>query len=100
MIARLLELEQREPPMRIEDHLLSVPLTPAQRAFIEDMRVYAERGVDFGWMQQVIEWEWQSRAPHEARGPEYYEKLLAQRTGSPRRTTPADHLPVDPDGAW
>lgn len=55
---------------------------PAERQFIDDMRKAAAAGIGYGWMQQVIEWEWQSKGPG-AFGPEYYEKeLRALRRGA------------------
>jgi hypothetical protein len=50
----------------------------AEWQFIEAMRSFARAGVGYGWMQQVIEWEWQHAAdkkglPGSAWGPEYYE---------------------------
>lgn len=46
-------------------------VTDAEWDFIAAMRRHAERGVGYGWMQQVIEWEWQSKGPG-ALGPEYH----------------------------
>jgi hypothetical protein len=55
-------------------------LSAAELQFITDMRKAARKGVGYGWMQQVIEWEWQEVHPGSAWGPEYYEKeLRAQR---------------------
>jgi hypothetical protein len=73
--------------MTLEDRLngwLKQPgtrVTPAERQFIADMRKAAAAGVGYGWMQQVTEWEWQSKDPIGAWGPESYEKELAQRRG-------------------
>lgn len=33
-------------------------VTPAELQFVRDMRKAAEHGVGYGWMQQVIQWEW------------------------------------------
>jgi len=55
-------------------------LTAAEHTFIRDMRFAADHGVGYGWMQQMIEWEWQSRDPSGAWGPEYYEKLLRSKS--------------------
>jgi hypothetical protein len=48
-------------------------VTDAERQFIRDMRWAAEHGVGYGWMQQIIEWEWQSKDPIGAWGPERHE---------------------------
>lgn len=53
-------------------------VTPAERTFIEHMCRAAAAGVGYGWMQQVIEWEWESKVPGGSWGPQYYEKLIAQ----------------------
>lgn len=55
-------------------------VTRAERDFIMEMRAAAANGVGYGWMQQVIEWEWQSKGPG-AWGPEYFHKQLAERRG-------------------
>jgi hypothetical protein len=47
-------------------------VSPAERQFIEDMRKAAAAGVGYGWMQQVIEWEWQEKYPGTAWGYEYF----------------------------
>jgi hypothetical protein len=36
-------------------------VTEAEMQFIRDMRKAAERGVGYGWMQQVIGWEWEHK---------------------------------------
>jgi hypothetical protein len=46
-------------------------VTPAERQFIADMRKARDNGVGYGWMQQIIEWEWQSQGPGSF-GPEYF----------------------------
>lgn len=33
-------------------------VTIAERAFIQDMREAFAAGVGYGWMKQVIDWEW------------------------------------------
>lgn len=45
-------------------------VTAPERTFIALMRNAAASGVGYGWMQQVIEWEWQSKGLG-ALGPEY-----------------------------
>jgi hypothetical protein len=53
-------------------------VTEAERAFIADMRKAAAAGVGYGWMQQIAEWEWQSKCPNGAWGPELHEAELTQ----------------------
>lgn len=48
-------------------------VTAPERTFIALMRNAAASGVGYGWMQQVIEWEWQSKGLG-ALGPEYAER--------------------------
>lgn len=52
-------------------------VTPQERQFIEDMRKHAANGVGYGWMQQVIEWEWQAKTGH-AWGPKYFESRIRE----------------------
>lgn len=52
-------------------------VTPAEQAFISDMRKAAAAGVGYGWMQQVIEWEWQSKGPG-AWGPNYFRNRIKE----------------------
>lgn len=54
-------------------------VAPAEQQFIADMRKAAAAGVGYGWMQQITEWEWQSKDPTGAWGPEYFEKRAAAR---------------------
>jgi hypothetical protein len=74
--------------MTLEEHMaewLKQPgtlVTPAEKRCIEAMRDAARDGVGYGWMQQVIEWEWQTKVPGGgAWGPEYFgaeiERLFA-----------------------
>ena len=44
-------------------------ITTHETDFISAMRAAAANGVGYGWMQQVIEWEWASKCDH-AYGPE------------------------------
>jgi hypothetical protein len=62
--------------MTIEEKL-SGRYNPAEAQFILDMRCAAKRGVGYGFMQQVIEWEWQSKGPG-AWGPEYFEQRIRE----------------------
>ena len=57
-------------------------VSQAERNFIDDLRHYAAQGVGYGWMQQVIEWEWQAKDPTGAFGPEYFEKHRAEQVAS------------------
>lgn len=50
-------------------------VTPAERAFIRMMRDAARDGVGYGWMQQIIEWEWQAVGVG-AWGPEYFHRRI------------------------
>lgn len=49
------------------------PPNAQERGFIWEMRRSAAHGVGYGWMQQVIEWEWQSTGTG-AWGPELHDK--------------------------
>lgn len=68
--------------MTLEDRIkewLKQPGTavmPGESQFIADMRKAARHGVGYGWMQQVAEWEWQSKFPAGAWGPEYFGKKI------------------------
>lgn len=58
-------------------------VVPAERQFIADMRKAAAAGVGYGWMQQIVEWEWQAQGLG-AWGPEYFHmriQELEQRLG-------------------
>lgn len=54
-------------------------VTVIEWSFIAAMRDFARRGVGYGWMQQVIEWEWQSKGSG-SWGPESHERDLAAMT--------------------
>lgn len=80
--------EKREKSMSVEEKLeswLTQPgtfVTEPERRFIDLMREAASQGVGYGWMQQVIEWEWQAKmadqgTAHGAWGPEYFGKQIA-----------------------
>lgn len=67
---------------------------PGETEFIADMRKAALHGVGYGWMQQVIEWEWQSKGAG-AWGPEYFEKRIAELTAkekAPDREAGVDEI--------
>lgn len=54
-------------------------VTDAEREFIRDMRKAATHGVGYGWMQQVVEWEWQGTSEYgHAWGPEYFEAKIRE----------------------
>lgn len=52
-------------------------VTLAEVTFIEHMRQARAAGVGYGWMQQVIEWEWQTNG-QAAWGPEYFGKRIRE----------------------
>ena len=52
-------------------------VTPAERQFIADMRKARFNGVGYGWMQSIIEVEWQSTHGH-SWGPRYFEKRIRE----------------------
>lgn len=52
-------------------------VTTAERQFIDDMRKARAAMVGYGWMQQIIEWEWQSTGAG-AWGPEYFAKRIEE----------------------
>lgn len=58
-------------------------ISNAERKFIDDMRAARAAGVGLGWMQQIIEWEWQFIDPAGAWGPEYFERALAAKKRKP-----------------
>jgi hypothetical protein len=44
----------------LERHLkMGGYVTPAERQFIKDMRTARANDVGYGWMKQVINWEWE-----------------------------------------
>ena len=70
--------------MTVEDKLRewldSAPgafVTTPEIDFIRDMRSAAKGGVGYGFMQQVIEWEWNSQVKEGGWGPEYFQKRIA-----------------------
>lgn len=60
-------------------------ITDAEHQFIADMRKAAAAGVGYGWMQQITEWEWQSKGPG-SWGPEYFQKRLSETGESNARS--------------
>ena len=77
-------------PLTVEERLsewMKQPgafVRPCERLFIEDMRSAANASVGYGWMQQIIEWEWQNTLHHKwqlnsgAFGPDYFGKRIAE----------------------
>jgi len=63
-------------------------VTREERTFIEDMRKARAAGVGYGWMQQIIEWEWQSKDPKAAWGPEKFEQELIDAMRGTRAADP------------
>lgn len=63
-------------------------LTQADRDFIDDATIYANHGVDYGFMQRVCEWLWQERVERgglpagSAWGPEYFNAEIARLTAA------------------
>ena len=58
-------------------------VSPAEWQFLAAVQQYAGRGVGFGFMAQVIEWEWQHYCermgfPGGAWGPEYYDNRIRE----------------------
>lgn len=41
-------------------------VTLAEREFIDDMRTARSKGVGYGWMKQIIDWEWAATNPDSA----------------------------------
>lgn len=52
-------------------------VTQDERQFIADMRKARSAGVGYGWMQQIIEWEWQSTGVG-AWGPEHFQRRIQE----------------------
>lgn len=53
--------------------------------FIRMVRDAASKGVGYGWMQQVIEWEWQASCQGMAWGPEHFQQRIAELEAEVRR---------------
>lgn len=73
----------------VEEHLAAwakqvdtCVIRPEEWAFVAGMRHAFRRGVGFGWMQQIIEIEWNAKHGSCAWGPRYFgeqiEKLRAE----------------------
>lgn len=79
-----------EPKLTLEDRLnewASQPgaiVTEAEVQFIEDMRKAAAANVGYGWMQQIIEWEWMSKGEG-AWGPAYFQAEIARLSPTVRK---------------
>lgn len=91
----MLTLEQRF------SHWLRQPgtfVTDCEKAFVVRMRDAANCGVGYGWMQQVIEWEWQAyceahNLPGWAWGPEYFGKRIKELEAEVERLKGLDRQP-------
>lgn len=68
-------------------------VTSAEWDFIADMRHARANGVGYGWMQQVIEWEWQDESPETALGPESYERELVAAQAELAEQALKEHAP-------
>lgn len=53
-VEQILEIWERQPGAKV-----SMP----EREFIQDMRAARHARVGYGWMLQVIEWEWRANDP-------------------------------------
>jgi len=74
------KMDRRE--MTLEDKInqwLQQPGTAVSSAefeFIRNMRRAATAGVGYGWMQQIIEWEWNGTTDGKGWGPEYFSRII------------------------
>jgi hypothetical protein len=69
----------------VEEHLAAwaaqsptCVVTSAERQFIADMRKAWSNDVGFGWMQSIIEVEWNARLGAHGWGPRYFEGRIAE----------------------
>lgn len=62
-------------------------LSAADHQFIADMRRAAANDVGYGFMQQVIEWEWQEKHLIGAWGPEYFNAEAQKQAAEIERLT-------------
>ena len=58
-------------------------LTATEAEFIQSLRAFAAEGVGYGWMQSVIEMEWddvckRQGLPNAAWGPDYHGRRIAE----------------------
>ena len=72
-------------PTRLKEWLRQpgAKLTATEAEFIQSARSFAAEGVGYGWMQSVIEMEWQDVCarqglPNAAWGPEYHGRRIAE----------------------
>lgn len=56
-VEQILAIWEKQPGARVSN---------AERQFIRDMRKAAENRVGYGWMKQVIDWEWSALHPDSA----------------------------------
>ena len=68
-------LEQRLSEWAFHPDRIDTFITPNEKWFIAQMRAAASNGVGYGWMQQIIEWEWLSTGIG-AWGPEYFQRKI------------------------
>lgn len=69
-LLEFLRIHRRDPICRV---------TQEEKEFILAMRDASRKGVGYGWMQQIIEWEWQDKSGEEmAWGPEWHMNLLLE----------------------
>lgn len=69
----------------VEEHLAawakqatSCEVTLAEWGFVADMRKAFRAGVGFGWMQSIVEVEWNAKHGPHAWGPRYFEREIAK----------------------
>jgi hypothetical protein len=53
-VEEILAIWEKQPGARVSN---------AERQFIRDMRKAADNRVGYGWMKQVIDWEWRCKYP-------------------------------------
>jgi hypothetical protein len=64
------------------DRQSGVRVTQAEWGFLAVVQQFARQGVGYGWMQQVIEWEWQAKCgPESAWGPEWFGRRATEAEG-------------------
>jgi hypothetical protein len=66
------------------DHAEAYCRTPAESRFLTCIREAASHGVGYGWMQQVIEVEWQAQGVG-AWGPASFEEEIRRLTAEVER---------------
>lgn len=56
-VEQILAIWEKQPGARV---------SIAEREFIRDMRHAVSKGVGYGWMKQIIQWEWNATHPDSA----------------------------------